>query len=104
MNGTGQDSDLVILAAKVLGACGGVILAFAFQPPISPRDLFTRGTFSLLSGILFGQPVREQWLHWSPELHNRIAVASLVALASWPIYGAVIGTALRMIRAWKAKD
>lgn len=90
--------DVASAIAKAVGAVLGSILALAFLPPNNMRDFVTRSVFSLISGFVFSDPVRV-WLKWDADISMNMAAASLTALASWWVWGAVV----RLIGAYKLK-
>lgn len=91
--------DLTAGMIKAIGSANGAILALVFQPPVSKRDFVVRSLFSFLSGVLFGDPIRQQYLKWPETWQMWMASAALVALASWWCWGAV----LRILGTWKPK-
>lgn len=91
--------DITAMIVRALGATGGAFLALVFQPPTSIRDFAIRGAFSFFSGALFGEPMRDQYLHWPASWQMVLASSALVALGSWWIWGAVV----RVVNAWKPK-
>jgi len=91
--------ELSAALIKALGSVGGSILALVFQPPTTTRDFIIRSVFSLLSGLLFGDPVRTEYLHWPESVQHVVGAHALVALVSWWAFGA----ATRIIGAWKPK-
>lgn len=90
-----------VVGINALGAFIGMLLALAFQPPKTISDLVSRACFSFLAGLVFGNPTREMYLKWPPRWEYWIASASFVAMVSWAVYGAVLGTVVRLIEAWK---
>ncbi len=93
-----MDLDLIAAGIRSFGSFLGAILALVFQPPKTLPEFATRSVFSLISGAVFGEPVRE-WLKWSDRPTMVIAAAAITALASWWAWG----TAVRVIGAWKPK-
>jgi len=91
--------ELGAIAIKAMGAAGGAFLALVFQPPTTTRDFVIRSVFSLFSGLLFGDPIRSEYLHWPESLQHIVGAHAVVALASWWVFGA----ATRVIGAWKPK-
>ncbi len=91
--------ELTAAAIKALGSAGGSILALVFQPPTTTRDFVIRSVFSFLSGLLFADPVRQEYLKWADTWQMLLASAGLVSLVSWWVFGA----ATRIIGAWKPK-
>lgn len=91
--------ELGAIAIKALGSLGGAILALVFQPPTTTRDFVIRSVFAFLSGLLFGDPVRSEYLHWPDTVQHVIGAHAVVALVSWWAFGA----ATRIIGAWKPK-
>lgn len=91
--------ELGAIAVKALGSLGGAILALVFQPPTTTRDFIIRSVFAFLSGALFGDPVRTEYLKWPDTFHHVVGAHALVALVSWWAFGA----ALKVITAWKPK-
>lgn len=89
--------ELTAVAIKALGSLGGAVLALVFQPPKDTRDFIIRACFAFLCGLFFGDPVRQQYLHWPETWQMWVASAAIVALASWWIWGA----AIRIIGAYK---
>lgn len=88
---------VLIAGIKALGAALGSFLALVFQPPKHIHDLAIRSAFSFLCGVIFGDPVREQYLHWPGRWEYWLASGALIAALSWAIYGA----AIRLIGAYK---
>lgn len=91
--------ELTATAIKALGSMGGAILALVFQPPTTVRDFAIRSVFAFLCGVFFGDPVRQQYLHWPETWQMWVASSALVALASWWLFGA----AVRVVGIWKPK-
>lgn len=91
-----MDAMTIAAAIKALGATAGAFLALIFQPPKSVRDFVLRSIFSTLSGFLFADPVRSQYLKWPDEWQMWLASAALVALGSWWVFGA----AIRIVKKW----
>jgi hypothetical protein len=91
--------ELGALLIRGLGSFGGAVLALVFQPPTTTRDFIIRSVFALLSGLLFGEPIRAEYLKWADTVQHVIGAHALVALASWW----VVGAAIRIIGAWKPK-
>lgn len=91
--------DFIEMMIKALGAAGGSFLALVFQPPTTMRDFLIRTGFSFLSGVLFGDPMRTQYLHWPEDWRMWLAASALVSLVSWWVFGA----AVRIIGSWKPK-
>ena len=87
------------LLIKGLGSLGGAVLALVFQPPTTTRDFVIRSVFALLSGLLFGDPIRAEYLKWPDTIPHVIGAHALVALVSWWVFGAV----LRVAGTWKPK-
>lgn len=91
-------NDLIVMAAKAAGAFFGTLLALIYQPPKNWPEFWTRSAFSLLSGALFGAPMRE-FLKWPERLEMHVAAAALVAALSWWAMAALV----RIISIWKPK-
>lgn len=89
--------ELATIAVKALGSLGGAVLALVFQPPKDTRDFIIRSVFAFLCGVLFGDPVRQQYLNWPETWQMWVASAAIVALGSWWAWGA----AIRIIGAYK---
>jgi hypothetical protein len=92
--------DLGEIMIKALGAAGGSFLALVFQPPSTTREFLIRAAFSFMSGLLFGDPVRDQYLHWPDNWRMWLAATALVALISWWVFGA----AVRIVSKWSPKS
>ena len=90
-------TGLVVGMIKALGSGLGAFLALVFQPPATTRELLIRSAFSFACGMIFGDPLREQYLKWPERWEYWLASAALVALVSWAVYGA----AIRIIGAYK---
>jgi hypothetical protein len=88
---------VLVAGTKALGSGLGAFLALVFNPPKSIRDLAIRSAFAFLCGMIFGDPAREQYLHWPERWEYWLASSALVALVSWAVYGA----AIRLIGAYK---
>lgn len=91
--------ELGAILIKALGSFGGAVLALVFQPPATTRDFAIRSVFAFVSGLLFADPVRTEYLKWPETWQMWLASAGLVALASWWVFGA----ATRIIGTWKPK-
>lgn len=92
-----MDGDfLVALILKLIGSIAGAILSLVFLPPKNRAEFTTRAVFSVLSGILFGDALRD-YMHWLDTPRMNIAAAALLAMLSWFI----MGTLIRLIGAWK---
>lgn len=91
--------ELGAIAIKALGSFGGAVLALVFQPPTTTRDFIIRSVFAFLSGLLFGDPIRSEYLHWPDTVQHVVGAHAVVALASWWIWGA----AVRVAGVWKPK-
>lgn len=99
------DGGLIVALIRASGSLIGAILALVFNPPKTRRDFIIRGSFSFLSGFVFGEPAREQYLHWPDRWEYWIASCALVALVSWASYGALKKAVLRAIDTlWKPKS
>lgn len=92
-----MDWAIVAAGIKAIGAAMGAFLALVFQPPPTIRDLAIRSAFSFAAGMIFGDPLREQYLKWPDRWEYWLASAALVAMLAWAVYG----TAIRLIGAWK---
>ncbi len=76
-------------------AFAGAVLALTFQPPKTRAEFVTRVVFSILSGLLFGDVVRE-YFKWAETWQMVTAAGALTAMLSWFIMGAVT----RIIGKW----
>lgn len=99
-----MDGGLFAVLLKAASAFGGTILSLVFQPPKTIRDWVTRTTFSFGSGFMFGDPVREQWLHWPETTQYVVAAAALTAMVSWSAWGAIVKTVLSVIRQYRPEE
>lgn len=91
--------DLTAAMIKGLGSISGSVLALIFQPPKNNNDFVVRAAFSVVSGMIFADPIRLQYLHWPESWQMWLASGALVSLASWWVMGA----AIRVLGAWKPK-
>ncbi len=91
--------ELTAAVIKGLGAVSGSVLALIFQPPKTTNDFKVRAAFSVVSGMIFADPIRQQYLHWPETWQMWLASTALVSLASWWVMGA----AIRVLGAWKPK-
>lgn len=91
--------ELSAAIVKAVGSMSGSFLALVFQPPMSMRDFAVRSLFSFMSGVLFGDPVRQQYLKWPETWQMWMASGAIVALASWWVWGMVI----RILGKWTPK-
>ena len=87
------------LSVKALGSVSGAVLALVFQPPKRMSEFVTRGVFSTMSGMLFGEAVRDK-LQWPDTWQMNLSAVSLTAMLSWFVMGAVV----RIINKWKPKE
>lgn len=83
---------------RLIGSFVGAFLALIWQPPKTLNEFWTRGIFSVISGALWGDRLRE-WAHWPKEIEPSIAAAALTALLSWW----AMAMAVRIIGSWKQK-
>lgn len=90
--------DLIVMVAKAAGAFFGSLLALIYQPPKNRSEFWTRSIFSLISGALFGSPLRE-FLKWADRIEMHVAAAALAAALSWWLMAALV----RIISIWKPK-
>lgn len=95
MSGDGGDF-LVDLLLKLVGAFAGAVLALVFQPPKNRAEFVTRAVFSVLSGFLFGDIVRD-YFKWPEDWQMLLAAGAVTAALSWFCMGAVV----RVIGTWK---
>lgn len=75
--------ELTAAGIKALGSLGGAFLALVFQPPTTTRDFVIRSLFAFVSGLLFADPVRTEYLKWPETWQMWLASSGLVALVSW---------------------
>lgn len=91
-----MDSALVAtILIKGGAALAGAILALVFQAPKTRAEFVTRAVFSILSGLLFGDVVRE-YFKWAETWQMVVAAGALTSMLSWFIMGAVT----RIISKW----
>lgn len=90
---------LAALLAKAGGSIAGTILALVFLPPKSLAEFVTRSVFSLLSGFIFADVVRE-YFKWIESWQMLLAAGAVTAMLSWFIMGSIV----RVIGAWKPKE
>lgn len=88
--------DLLTIGLRAVGAVGGTILIFVFQPPKTRTEFWTRLVFSLLSGVLFGEAVHD-WLQWRQTGQMIVASAALTSMISWTAWGAITKAVLRFL-------
>lgn len=86
------------MMAMAAGAFFGSLLALIYQPPKTQSEFWTRSVFSLISGGLFGAPLRE-FLKWADRIEMHAAAAALAAALSWWLMAAMV----RIISIWKPK-
>ena len=91
-------AEIIAALIKAGGAVIGAFLALIFQPPKTLAEFWTRSAFSVVSGAVFGERMRD-WLKWPMEIETGLASAALTALLSWWMMGA----AVRVIGAWRQK-
>lgn len=89
--------EIVTVAIKAAGAASGSALALVFQPPKNKRDFVVRVVFSFGVGLLLGQTIHDEYLHWAQTWETMVAAATITSMASWWVMGA----AVRIIGAWK---
>lgn len=84
-----ENPDLWIpIAARLLGAIAGTILALVFMPPHHRAEGHRRAVFSGISGMVFASYSRG-FVGFSDDLEGLIAGACTVAALSWWIMGAL---------------
>lgn len=89
------------LISKLLGALGGAFLALVFIPPQGWREFLSRGSGSIVAGIIFA-PVVKSYLGWATDVESMMAAGAIAAFAAWPVMG--IMTALARSRERKARE
>lgn len=92
------DGDGLAIVLKAVGSVAGGVLALVFQPPKNRAELTTRSVFSILSGMLFSDAVKD-YLHWPDTWQMFLASAALTAMLSWFVMGAIT----RIIGKWNPK-
>lgn len=92
------EAGIATVLLKAAGSVLGAVLAFVFQPPKTSSEFWTRIAFSVISGMLFGDPVRLRFA-WDETVQMVLAAGALTALLSWFVMGAVV----RFIANWKGK-
>lgn len=85
---------------KALGALGGTIVALVFQPPKSVNEFYGRSAVSIVSGLLFGDALRENWLKWPDTFGSNLAAFGVVSLTSWW----VLAMAVRISKKYTPKE
>lgn len=80
------------VAAKIIGAVAGTILALVFIPPRTWRGFFQRTAAAMVFGIVF-EPVARSWGGFDPSGEGIAAGSAAAAFASWWIMGAAKRTA-----------
>lgn len=85
-----MELDMIATAIRAIGSIAGAALALIFQPPINVRDFVIRSAFSSISGLMFGEGVRVQYLKWPDTPDMMMGSAAIVALGSWWIWGAAV--------------
>lgn len=90
---------VLALIAKAGGAFLGTVLALVFLVPKTRAEFWTRSTFSLISGTIFADTVRDR-LAWPETIDRLIASGAGTAALSWFLMGMIV----RVIGAWKPKE
>lgn len=90
---------VLALIAKAGGSFAGAALALIFLPPKSIAEFWTRASFSIISGVIFADTVRDK-LAWPETIDRLIAAGAGTSALSWFCMGMIV----RVIGAWKPKD
>lgn len=91
-----MDDLWTMIAAKLTGSVSGSVLALLFQPPKTRGEGKRRAAISLISGMTLGEVAR-QYLSFPASFEMWMASAAIASAFSWWI----IGSAIRLIDAWK---
>lgn len=87
-----------VISIKLTGAVSGAALALIYLQPKTMAEFVTRSAFSVISGVIFSEGVRD-WAKWPPSMNYEIAAAAATALMSW----FAMTAAVRIIEAWKLR-
>jgi hypothetical protein len=77
------------LAAKILGAINGSLLALIFMIPNSRKDALRRFVFAMLSGLTL-PALAAQWLSLGSEWDEILAASAIASFGSWWVAGAFV--------------
>lgn len=89
---------VITAAIKMGGSVIGAALALIYLQPKTVAEFTTRSAFSVIAGYLFSDPLRD-WMKWPAIINYELASATLAAMLSWFVMGAVV----RIIEAWRPK-
>lgn len=74
---------------KAIGAVSGAAIALLVKPAKTAAEFWTRLGCSLLSGFLFGTPLRE-WIGWPANEEYMVVSAALAAIVAWWALAAIV--------------
>ena len=95
-----MEPSVAAVLIKIAGAFAGSGMALAFQPPSSWREFMQRLVFAIVSGALFADAVRIQYLKWEATWEMLLASSAMVSLISWWAFAGIV----RVIGVWMPKD
>ncbi len=85
-----------VIGVKLAGAVAGACLALIYLQPKTMAEFVTRSAFSVISGVVFSEGVRDG-AKWPSTFNYDLAAAALTAMLSWFVMAMLI----RVIDAWK---
>lgn len=80
---------------KGVGAISGATIALLIKPAQTAAEFWTRLGCSVLSGFLFGTPLREH-IGWEANEEYMVVAAALAAIIAWWALAAIV----RMLEKW----
>lgn len=98
---------VTVTIIKLSGSVAGTALALIYLQPKTKADFITRSAFSIISGLVFSEAVRDL-AHWPDTGNYQVASAALTAMLSWFVMGAVTRMIsaldlINIIKAWRSK-
>jgi hypothetical protein len=83
---------------QAIGSVIGAFLSLTYVRPMNLIDLFARGSFSVLSGFVFGFVLLE-YMSWPETARHWMAASAAVAGFSWLLAGAGVRI-LQSVNKW----